>query len=1195
MAPLTTPLEDPLAFPLSGVQVIEASAGTGKTWTLAALYVRLVLGHGRPDGAGLLPPQILVMTFTEAATGELRGRIRERLAEAAQAFRRPPGDALDDTFLGALRAAYPVADWSRCALQLDLAGQWMDEAAIYTIHGWSHRTLRQHAFESASLFRQEKLEDPSALWLAAARDYWRREVYPLDVAELRALEDVAGSPVELLEAIVPRRKALERDPQARPPAVPSKLREALEPLCEWREKCAAAEQAARLAWRSHLGGLESRLREAMARVLDARSFRTDWREGFLARMREWSASSGEAVLKDADCRRFSLRNLTERTRRGMLPPEDAFGAFALLDDLVSLREARPSVDGALDHAVCHVTRIYEDRKAAKASFDFPDLLQRLYHALHAPDGRLASAIRAQHPVALVDEFQDTDPWQYGALERIYLEPSDGSRGTLVMIGDPKQAIYGFRGADLGTYMRARDAAAGIHTLVGNFRSTAAVVEAVNHVFGAADRPFDPLRYEAVVARRKGLQPLQAAGGTDLPALTVWSAPGLLGGAGFRRTMAEAFASGIVRLLNDGVLSPPDVAILVADRHEAAAIRGALARRRVRSVYLSDRESVFATPEADDLWQILRAVSQPRLERHVRAAVATRSFGFAADELAALLADEVAMERQIERFVQWQFVWQRQGLLPMLYRLLHEQQIPARMLDGPEGERQLTNLLHLGDLLQRADVGMQGEGAVIRHFADRLLESAEDRGGEAGAEDAQMRLETDAGLVKVVTMHKSKGLQYPVVFLPFASSFRQPRRREQPDPQTAEAAEAARLAEDVRLLYVALTRAERAVFVGAATLKGEFRKGARSSRSALGRLLGRIADTDLAERLGSWAGCAAIAVQPLPEATGECCSERPSERAGTRPAEVPQRSHARPWGSHSFSSMTRYTVSTVTVPLTPSEADDRFADAQLDEARPAEPGSTLGAPAFAPAGAEWAAYPRGAKYGDLLHRLLEAEVLEQWPALRSGGPDASWLARIQGECDALGLPDAARDLLPRWLAAIAGCPLDDTGTCLAQLGTSRAWPEMSFLITSCGATARVVDTMLREHLLPGRARDALQPRALDGLLGGSLDLVYEAAGRWYVLDYKSNYLEAYDRPQLEDAILGHRYDLQYALYVLALHRLLRSRLPDYDYDRHVGGAVYFFVRGIGCEGSGIFRDRPSRALIEALDATFSGGTPGGAVP
>jgi exodeoxyribonuclease V beta subunit len=1184
------PLDDLLAFPLDGVQVIEASAGTGKTWTLAALYVRLVLGHGRTGESGLLPPQILVMTFTEAATGELRGRIRDRLAQAADAFRRPPPAAAADAFLEALRASYPPADWPRCALQLELAGQWMDEAAIHTIHGWSHRTLRQHAFESASLFRQEKLEDPAGSWLAAARDYWRREVYPLDVAALRSLEKVAASPGMLLEAIAPLRTALARDPQAAAPAVPSTLREALEPVRAWEARCAVAEAAARQAWRANLPELEAQLRDVMASLLDARSFRSDWREGFLARMREWSAAPvGEGAMRPADYLRFSLRNLTARTRTGLQPPEDVSGVFAMLDELVAIREAGAPVDAVRWHALRHVTRLYEERKAASASFDFPDLLQRLYHVLQAPDGRLAAAVRAQHPVALVDEFQDTDSWQYGALERIYLGSAGGRRGTLVMIGDPKQAIYGFRGADLATYMRARDAADGIHTLTGNHRSTAAVVRAVNHVFGSADRPFDPLPYAPVSARREGLQPLQAADGATLPALTVWHASGVHSKPAFRSAMAEAFATGIVRLLNDGVLQPSDVAILVADRTEAAAIRGALARRAVRSVYLSDRESVFSSPEANDLWLILRAVSQPRLERHVRAAIATRSFGFAADELAALLADAAAMERQIERFVQWQSVWQRQGLLPMLYRLLHEQQVPARMFAaagaGASGERRLTNLLHLGDLLQRAGVTLQGEGAVIRHFAERMLEAAAGQGGgEGGADDAQMRLETDAGLVKVVTMHKSKGLQYPVVFLPFASSFRATRRgwggRD-------EVAEAARSAEEVRLLYVALTRAERALFVGAASLKGEFPKGARTSRSALGRLLGRGPRDVLAERLGNWAACADVAVAPLPESSVECFGAPAPTSAATRSAEVPRRSHARPWGSHSFSSMARHASAGSGPQIAPSEADERFADAQADERRSAgaEPVTAVAA------GADWAEYPRGARYGDLLHRLLEVEVRERWPVLRAGGPDAAWQARVRTECDALGLAPGARDVLPRWLAAIGSCPLGDAGSRLAQIDAACAWPEMPFLITSRGATARAIDACVRQHVLPGRVRDALQPRALDGLLGGSMDLVFEAGGRWHVLDYKSNRLEAYDRARLEEAILGHRYDLQYSLYLLALHRLLRSRLKDYDYDRHVGGAVYFFVRGIGSPGSGIFVDRPPRAMIEALDAAFQGGSRG----
>ena len=200
---------DPLRLPLSGWQLIEASAGTGKTWTLAALYLRLVLGEaGRP---GLLPPQILVMTFTEAATAELRGRIRARLAEAAQVF---AGQAEGDALVQALKAQWSATDWPACAWRLDQAAQWMDDAAIHTIHGWSSRMLREHALDSRSLFEQSVVEDSQALQQAAVRDWWRRWLYPLAPAPLgAALQALGREPDALLARLLPLWADAARQPQ----------------------------------------------------------------------------------------------------------------------------------------------------------------------------------------------------------------------------------------------------------------------------------------------------------------------------------------------------------------------------------------------------------------------------------------------------------------------------------------------------------------------------------------------------------------------------------------------------------------------------------------------------------------------------------------------------------------------------------------------------------------------------------------------------------------------------------------------------------------------------------------------------------------------------------------------------------------------------------------------------------------------
>jgi exodeoxyribonuclease V beta subunit len=307
----------------------------------------------------------------------------------------------------------------------------------------------------------------------------------------------------------------------------------------------------------------------------------------------------------------------------------------------------------------------------------------------------------------------------------------------------------------------------------------------------------------------------------------------------------------------------------------------------------------------------------------------------------------------------------------------------------------------------------------------------------------------------------------------------------------------------------------------------------------------------------------------------------------------RRSHESRWRSTSFSALTRGLAGEggYALPVPGSATDDRYGDAQLDNPQP----EATAEPDVVPASG-FAAFPAGAKYGDLLHGLLEAQLAAGWPILRNPA-DPAWIGHLRRRGELLGLDDAQQALLGEWIAAIARCPLGleprgpaSTAVSLATLPAERTWAEMGFVITTRGVDAVAIDRLVQQQVLPGRPRDGLAPLALEGLLTGFLDLVFEQDGRYYVLDYKSNRLDRYTPEALADAILQHRYDLQYTLYLVALHRLLKVRLPGYDYDRHVGGAIYLFVRGIGSPGNGIYRDCPPRALIEALDAAFREAAP-----
>ncbi|MDA8483830.1 exodeoxyribonuclease V subunit beta [Pseudomonas resinovorans] len=1194
-----------LRFPLHGSRLIEASAGTGKTFTISALYLRLILCHG--DDAAfrepLLPPQILVVTFTDAATRELRDRIRARLVQAAAVFR---GDGESDPLLDELRGDFPESRWPDCARRLELAAQWMDEAAVSTIHGWCQRMLREHAFDSGSLFSQTLETDHSELLAEVVRDYWRQHCYPLQGVALEWAARSWGTPANLGARLRP---LLGEDSAAS--AQP--LGELLERALLDRERELVALKA---PWRAWADELQRLLDKAVAdKEVDARKIQARYYNPWLDKLREWADSDEARLDLGTGFTRLTADGLAEAWK-GTPPAHPALEAMASLEAQL---DGLPAADeAALHHAAAWVRQRFDREKRQRAEMGFDDMLTRLDAALQSENGpRLAEVIRLQFPVALIDEFQDTDPLQYRIFDTLYQVEANRDDCGLFMIGDPKQAIYSFRGADIHTYLRARRATAGRHyNLEKNFRSSQAMVDAVNDVFlraenregGAGaflfrdDLPFFPVEAQ-------GRKETWTVEGEAQPALNLWqlATEEPVAKGNYLAALAAGAASEIVRLLDlgqrqragfskDGALKPlqpSDIAVLVRDFNEAQAIRGELAARGVRSVYLSDKDSVFAAQEARDLLLWLRACAEPDQDRPLRAALASATLGLDLAELEQLNLDERIWERRVMQFRDYRQRWQRQGVLPMLRQLLQDFELPQRLMGRDDGERVLTNLLHLAELLQQAAAELDGELALIRHLGELLA------GDGQAAEEQVLRLESDEALVRVVTIHKSKGLEYPLVFLPFICAFRPvddkkplqvhdgERRRLvlKADEDTLAKAERERLGEDLRLLYVALTRARHACWLGVADLKIGNAKKSRLHESAFGYLLGGGQALAQSAALATWlepfAAAPRSAVLPAPDAT-EQRYEALEEGRFEPHWRTPERRAAEHWWIASYSAL-RLDEDRLS---TPSRHDDAAPDSAAMQNSSDDENPEL-AQAPLPVSAQGLhRFPRGPNPGTFLHGLLEMAAEEGFAQL-AADPEALRDA-VARRCRRRGL-EMWIDPLHQWLQALLVQPLhlgDGHAVCLAEL--TQYQPELEFWFEASRVDVLRLDMLVQRHELPGVARQPLRADTLNGMFKGFIDLVFEHEGRYYVADYKSNWLgtddAAYTREAMAATMASHRYDLQYVLYVLALHRQLRLRLPDYDYDRHLGGALYLFLRA---PGPGVYLARPSRELIEQLDALFLG--------
>ncbi|HEY1998539.1 exodeoxyribonuclease V subunit beta [Paraburkholderia sp.] len=1276
-APLTPALEAPrelrpLAFPLHGSSLIEASAGTGKTFTIAMLYVRLVLGHRGEDDTGndahavrpLTPPEILVVTFTDAATKELRERIRARLIEAAQYFRKDPIEVEpladdEEDLLHELREAYTEDQWPACARRLQLAAEWMDEAAVSTIHGWCNRMLSEHAFDSDSLFSQTLETDQSELRAEVMRDYWRTFLAPLDARSAAEVRQWFASPAALQADIRGLIGHAELLPDAPAP------REALTASREEQHKHLVALKANWPAWCDEIQTLFDDARAK--KQFKATSLNAPNCKKWIDKLRDW-ANDPELLRPDFDDKatvwtRFTPAGLAEIWLPGEPPAHPAFLAMETLRECLA---ARPTArHDLLCHAARWVAQRFAEEEARRSQMGFDDLLTRLNDALHKPNGeRLAQIIRQQYPVALIDEFQDTDPVQYRIFDAVYRIAVNDPQTAIILIGDPKQAIYAFRGADIYTYLEARRACAGrLFTLKKNFRSTAQMVAAVNRCFDAAEeRPAgegaflfrnpdggdNPLPFIAADANGRK-DTLQASGGS-LPALNAWWLPPVeegkaLSKEAYLRGMAASCATEMVRLLNLGQageagfvgargmkpLNPADMAVLVNNGTEARAIRLALAERGVRSVYLSDRDSVFQTEQATELRHWLAACADPDDGRLVRSALATVALGLDWAALDEFNRDEIKWEACVLQFRGYRDCWRKRGVLPMLRRLLNDFHVPQRLLGqtagaAVNGERVLTNLLHLAELLQQASAQLDGEHALIRY----LDEQCQDEGAGAGGDARQLRLESDAGLVQVVTVHKSKGLEYPLVFLPFACTFRPVKAGDMPlkwhddegqlhvtlsDPDVLPRADRERLGEDLRKLYVALTRARYATWVGIAPIQnielsalGYLLKGGRPIEAAeLGDLLEQLRGT-----------CAEIRVAQAPAATDAPFVPLGQQQMRGEARHLSRRVREH-WWIASYSSLKKInetigsgTGLVIEAPVADAGAgDSRLApdtrsedvfhellEAEvLDEDEdllPLTPSTVAGAAAMAlPADQTMHGFQRGADAGSFLHDLMEWAANEGFAKVAAD----EQLVRdtVARRCNLRGwarwiepLADWLLYLLrtPLALPAVEGEAV--TPVVLAKLTSYMA--EMEFWLAAHTVDTQALDQWVSSMTLDGAARPALEPTQLNGMLKGFIDLVFEHDGRYYVADYKSNWLgpddASYTPAKMRAQILHSRYELQYVLYLFALHRLLKVRLPDYDYDRHVGGAVYLFLRGGRAPGQGLHIERPPRKLIEQLDALFA---------
>ncbi|MEQ8763309.1 MAG: exodeoxyribonuclease V subunit beta [Planctomycetota bacterium] len=1155
----------------SGTTLIEASAGTGKTYTLTGLVLRLILEKD------IRLPEILVVTFTIAATDELKGRIRSRLTEALAAFEGAP---TDDPLLEKLIDTHGKAGGER----LRHALLELDEVGIHTIHAFCKRMLEDSAFESGLPFQAQFVEEEWMLLRACADDFWRNAFYDAGPVVASLIEHRGWLPDTFIPPLIEVLRTV--DPIIRPKG---------EPLQDVIRDMQRAYEEAQSAWCADT-----------AAAVELLGFRSSKSKPLTQIPREELARRAAAFLDDP------ARELEAALFVGEQRPykrDDA--AWNALGDkalggvlaLQRFQDAAERFTAALRSTFLkEVSERFRAAKDENRTLTFDDLLSHLSRAL-ADDkagARVRRAIRSKFQVALIDEFQDTDQRQWDIFSQLFADR------MLFLIGDPKQAIYSFRGADVFTYLEAQRSADRAYGLTTNWRSRQPLISAINALFGQSTAPFaiEEISYQPVEAA-PGAESSRLLDGAKTCAMQWWLIPEEVAN---RKPAAEAAViratcAEIVRLLEakprlgDGELQPRDIAVLVRTNEQAQAVQDALREARVPAI-VSNTNDIWASKEMAELERLLQAIHDPRSPSRLRAAWSTELWGDDAQSIWSLSEDTPGpgrgdgFEERVQTFEDWRSQWSQRGFAPMMFDVLAKQQVRSRLLGLPDGERRLTNLMHCIELIhqERGEQGGSAEGLLQWLHQHR---HQQDHHGEA----AELRLESDERAVKILTIHKSKGLEYEVVFCPFLYSHSKPRSGKaahelkkahskeglvfdfEPDAAFAEMAHQESLAEDLRIAYVAITRAKERCYI---PIGGVGNGRSYAHQVSLGHLLGPATAFDakaewepVLERLQALAAEhpeMAVALLPQPKVSARL------SRPGDGSRELAPREYTQPsdrlatWRLASFSSL-----------KTGAESRER-----PDHFDPPEPMAAVGHESG------FVGFARGARAGTCLHEILEHVDF----TLPGSEPSR---AVIRERLSSFGLEDPERHpacsdpeaAVLEMVEKVVGTEIPGFDWRLRDLPEDHRLVEWAFHLPLSPLTPNRLADVFEKHAR-GVIRDEyaerlrlLSPDELRGFLLGFVDLVAHHDGRWAVLDWKSNHLggraEDYDADGLWRAMSEHHYVLQYHLYTVGLHRYLRTRLPDYDYDREIEGVAYVFLRGVALDPArGWFVDRPPRALIEGLD-------------
>ncbi|ADV33669.1 exodeoxyribonuclease V, beta subunit [Candidatus Blochmanniella vafra str. BVAF] len=1196
-------------LPLNKIRLIEASAGTGKTYSLIILYLRLLLNlHSNQSiySTPLTVKEILVVTFTNSAAYDLRKRIKESI----QQFRWDCMNKYSNNYIFS-KLLLQIRNIDLAITLLFKAEKEIYEASIFTIHGFCQKILTENTLELNIPFHTSIIEDELTLYRQICFDFWRRHFYELPLNITSFIQEFWNNPEELLQNLRPY-IGYHNNSKIQNPKFFNQLNKY---ISEFYNQILFDINNIKKQWvktTNNLTKIINNMPNFNRKIYNKKNL-AQW----INIINQWCEQPTLNHVTPNALKRFRLSILNSSNN---LNEVNVFSLFNSIDQLFQKFTSFKFI--ILNSALKDIQNNLNVLIYSKSQITFNNIITILLkNGIENTQNNLTKKILKYYPITIIDEFQDTDFSQYKIFHKLY---SHSLKNGLILLGDPKQAIYGFRGADIFTYMKIRQNLSYKYHLNINWRSSPGMVNAINHLFQSTTNPF---KFKDI-----SFIPTQAAYKNNRHKLMIHNIPQsamcfwlyldkCVTKNSYKTIMAQECAITLKKLIqniNDKkiwlktntdkkTLQTSDITILVRNHLEASLIRLELLKINISTIFLSNRNNIFNTIEAYELLLLLRAILFPKQET-IYPALATIFFGLNAMQIVNVYNNTLKWDQIINEFSKYYFIWKNNSILSMIQKIIFYYKIPKKLLSTPSGKYNLINILHLGELLNNISTQFNNEYELIIWLELKINQPLNQYKKESM--DYMVRSNRDDhNCIKISTIHKSKGLEFPLTFLPFAATsfnakaqntyithFKYQLNLKQHNllHSDFDLLNEEHLSENLRLLYVAITRSIYHCSIGIAPIvrnrsQNSFNELTDFHRSALGYLIQNNTPNTL-KSIKQY--LQQLSIRSNKDITFRIISKKNQQYTSnttTKFVKKPQlhllskiwqpscmqiRNNSRQITSYSNLKFINNKVAVNVSKLSNFNLEELY---QINlNSKFTKESSKLNL-------LTTHTFPKGQIYGTFFHNLLKVIIFKQTI-------DMQWL-KIQMERYNVHLN--WKTLIHQWIYTIKHTPINHHNLTLSKIRSSNIQTEMKFSLSikNC-LTAQKLDSLCKFYdELSSKTACITFPDIL-GMLQGFIDVVFYWNKKYYLLDYKTNWLGSnnfyYNYSSMQAAMIKYRYELQYQLYTIAIHRFLKHKIVSYNYEKDFGGIYYLFIRGMNgiSHKNGIFFHRPSWDFIHKLNNLIS---------